>query len=483
MFDDVIDLIINSFNFYHGRFISEFIAILFVKIIPNILNVHIQNFAVISECLLKIFLLIITVIIINKPLVQIWGNIKGKYWGIFYLLTFFTIYSFICKYDIYLLFHTLQFNLGYILPVPFFLLFWYRIADLYINNSEISKCSIFWLVFLPLYIAQSNELFAFSTFLFLVCLLTEKILRKENIKSIIIPIITMFVVFCFVLFHKFFISVFLHYYVGLKSSNFGREFIEFFRLYFNHLFIDNIFIFLLILLSFVFIIFSKINNQLKLKTIKYFVYTYSGFLLFFMLLFFIGKSCPSYGVEMSSNDENFWVLYKPILLEWKLILFSSFIYLYVILKKSTNISSYKLRILLFLFIIYCLCIIKSEFLKFDTIVYDINMKKNQYLIEKFAYFYMNKNKVIFLPITEQSVIQDGSATHFKENQLYTKGSHKNIYEFLAYMENIYFDEQKEAKGIVFFNKEYAFKKFKEDGGVISYKELEKLDFDKISQNK
>ena len=51
------------------------------------------------------------------------------------------------------------------------------------------------------------------------------------------------------------------------------------------------------------------------------------------------------------------------------------------------------------------------------------------------------------------------------------------------MENIYFDEQKEAKGIVFFNKEYAFKKFKEDGGVISYKELEKLDFDKISQNK
>ena len=483
MYDDVIDLIINGFNFYHGRFISEFIAILFVKLIPDFFNIHVQNFAVVSECLLKIFLLIIMVIIINKPLNAIFRQNEIKYWGIFYFLTFFTLFAFLCRHDVALLFHTLQFNLGYILPIPFFILFWHKIGNVYTNDIVISKSTLFWLILLSLYIAQSNELFAFSGFFLLASILTEKIIKRENGKYYLVLLCSMFFIFCFVLTHKFFISVFLNYYTGIQKSDISACFLEFVNLYIKSLFADNILLILPIILCFILILCSKTNKKIKLNTIRYFSYTYLGFLLFFFLLFFIGKSCPQYGVGMQSDDNNFWILYKPFLLEWQVLLYASFIYIYKIFNNYTDICNYKKYLIVSIFLISCLFYIKTEFYLFNSTIYDFEMKKNQYLIEKIAKYYTDRNEVIFMPITELSVIQDGNSIVYDENKIYNKNFNSNIYEFLSYIEQIYFGGEERTKGIIFLNKEDAIDRYRTNGGTITESELNELNFNKISKYK
>ena len=66
IFDDVIDLIIHNFKFYHGRFITELLAALFVKWIPSLLGINIQNFALISENIIKSLTIVFFTIVINK---------------------------------------------------------------------------------------------------------------------------------------------------------------------------------------------------------------------------------------------------------------------------------------------------------------------------------------------------------------------------------------------------------------------------------
>ncbi len=479
MFDDVLDLIIGSFYFYHGRFFSEFIAILFVKIIPNLLNIHVQNFAVVSECLLKIIIIIATVIIINKPFENTFGKINGKSWGILYLTSFFTIFAFICKYDIYLLFHTLQFNLGYVMPIPFFIVFWHKIFNVYICNEKIDKLTIYWNILLSSYIAQSNELFAFSTFFILLVILIEKKLKNESTKFILPPIIVMVIVFSFILTHRYFISVFKHYYVGFSKLMFLNNFIDFLKLYFDNLFIDNVFFITLIALCTIYLYLSNTNKKINLRVIRYILYTLCGFLLFFLFLFFIGKSCPSYGVEAAINDQNYWISYKPLLFEWRVLLFSIFIFLYSRLREYTNISKYRIFLIALIYVLSCFYYIKSELNDFNAILYSYEIKKNQYVHEKFACHYTDREEIIILPITKQSVIQDGDSQIYAQNKLYTKDSHPQVYEFLSYIERIYYNGENKTYGIIFLEEKKAYDKYKESGGVITDIELKELNFNKI----
>ncbi len=47
--DDIMDLINNRYSFCHGRFITELISTFIMVIIPNMFNIPLQNFAIVSE--------------------------------------------------------------------------------------------------------------------------------------------------------------------------------------------------------------------------------------------------------------------------------------------------------------------------------------------------------------------------------------------------------------------------------------------------
>ena len=53
VYDDILDLVINKLSFYHGRFVSEFLAFLLVKGIPEAFDINIQDFALISQNFVK----------------------------------------------------------------------------------------------------------------------------------------------------------------------------------------------------------------------------------------------------------------------------------------------------------------------------------------------------------------------------------------------------------------------------------------------
>ena len=186
---------------------------------------------------------------------------------------------------------------------------------------------------------------------------------------------------------------------------------------------------------------------------------------------------------MQSDDNNFWILYKPFLLEWQVLLYASFIYIYKIFNNYTDICNYKKYLIVSIFLISCLFYIKTEFYLFNSTIYDFEMKKNQYLIEKIAKYYTDRNEVIFMPITELSVIQDGNSIVYDENKIYNKNFNSNIYEFLSYIEQIYFGGEERTKGIIFLNKEDAIDRYRTNGGTITESELNELNFNKISEYK
>ena len=196
IYDDVIDLILYKFKFYHGRFLTEILAALFVNWIPSLLGINIQNFALISENIIKSLTIVFFTIVINKGFF-IWKKSDTIYKPLLFIFSFLTLYFFIIGTAGSILLHTLQFFFGYILPLPFFIITWYKLSDYYINNKELTPTDTKILILLSLFIAQANELVCIILFIILSIIIIEKIIKeyifkiKENNKWVIYSFISL----------------------------------------------------------------------------------------------------------------------------------------------------------------------------------------------------------------------------------------------------------------------------------------------------
>ena len=187
MNDDIVDLIVaDQPTFYHGRFFSELISFFTVKILPNILKINIQDFAIISEGLFKAVCFVILIHVIGKVFYN------DKQYNIFIcflnILTFFTLFSMLFDLNFINCFSTLQFFNGYLSPLILFILLWLRLLNLYkINNiqscNNIEFKSFVYIILLSVLTTMGNEEIGIVSFLIVLNIILKNILKREKLKT------------------------------------------------------------------------------------------------------------------------------------------------------------------------------------------------------------------------------------------------------------------------------------------------------------
>ena len=241
IFDDVLDLIINEFKFYHGRFFSELFALIFVRGIPKLFDINIQDFAFISQNILKSVTLVIFAIIVSNGFF-IWGKKKQIYKPLFFIFSFLAIYIFLMNIAGEFLLYTLQFFFGYVLPLPIFIIIWYKLADYYINNKNLTPLDSKILILLALLIAQSNELVCIILFLLLSFIGIEKIIKRyiykqqETYKWILYPLVATILMSEIVYTHPGFIEIVNNYKPSEYTIITVNELFQYLHIFFDKIF-------------------------------------------------------------------------------------------------------------------------------------------------------------------------------------------------------------------------------------------------------
>ena len=153
--DDMLDILVCTYDFTHGRYFTELFNILIIKTIPEILNIPIQNFAFISEGLTKASLFTFVIYIIGKCFSK-HDKSLNKYNILVYILSCFIILSFIIPTGDNTIFSTMQFFCGYIVPFIFFIPLWLRISDYYVEKKSPTKKDIVILCILAILTGTGN---------------------------------------------------------------------------------------------------------------------------------------------------------------------------------------------------------------------------------------------------------------------------------------------------------------------------------------
>lgn len=182
VYDDVLDLITDKYTFTHGRYFLEIIALLLVNGIPKMLGINMQDFAFISQDLVKSVIFVIFSIVVANSF-YIFRKKNLLLYPLLYFYTFLFLYTSIVKENIFVL-YTLQHYFGYIVPLLLFLITWYKISDIYVNEKTADSFDVKLLIFLSFLLAQSNELIFVVMFLMFTFLGVEKLIEYKKHKTV-----------------------------------------------------------------------------------------------------------------------------------------------------------------------------------------------------------------------------------------------------------------------------------------------------------
>ena len=491
VYDDILDLVINKLSFYHGRFFSEFLAFLLVKGIPEVLNINIQDFALVSQNLVKALIFIWLSILVTNAFFFFRSKEKTLSNVFVYIFTFFFLWIILQKENGFVL-ETLQFYFGYILPLPVFLITWYKLGEIYINEKIPSAVEIKLLVLLALLIAQFNEMVDIILFLLLAFLGGEKLFQYykhksiKNYKWILHPLVALVLMSEIVYTHSGFIEIYNNYKSPEPLLVKFQGLVQYLQIFADKLFVENIFVIIPIVVLFVVVINSNKNKEENKKVIKYLAYTWLSIFMFFFSLFLVGKSCHYYYV---AGEKSYWILYSPFLYSYKLFLYTFGLFLLGYFVKNDDRVDLKVIILLFLFIGFFVNIQCSfNVLKYENHAY--NRRKIMYLLDKLSVFYFLRGETAILPkdgieriytIEKNNEVMpyDLISGEYK-NKIYYKDSDNNLWPYLKYIEDTYEIDNIE-KGIMFVPNKDAIKEYKKRGGTFTKGELNELDFEEIEE--
>lgn len=491
VYDDILDLVINKLTFYHGRFFSEFLAFLLVKGIPEVLNINIQDFALVSQNLVKALIFIWLSILVTNAFFFFKSKEKTLSNVFVYIFTFFFLWIILQKENGFVL-DTLQFYFGYILPLPVFLITWYKLGEIYINEKVPSAVEIKLLVLLALLIAQFNEMVDIILFLLLAFLGCERLLQyykhksTKNYKWILHPFVALVLMSEIVYTHSGFIEIYNNYKSPEPLFVKFQGLVQYLQIFADKLFVENILVIIPTVVLFVAVINSNKNKEENKKVIKYLTYTWLSVFMFFFALFLVGKSCHYYYV---AGEKSYWILYAPFLYSYKLFLYTFGLFLLGYFVKNDDRIELKLIILLFFFIGFFVNIQCSfNVLKYENHAY--NRRKIMYLLDKLSVFYFLRGETAILPkdgieriytIEKNNEVMpyDLISGEYK-NKIYYKDSDNNLWPYLKYIEDTYEIDNIE-KGIMFVPNKDAIKEYKKRGGTFTKGELNELDFEEIEE--
>ncbi len=487
--DDMLDILVDSYSFYHGRFFTELFNILMIKTIPETLNIPIQNFAFVSEGLTKAGLFTFVIFIIGKCFSGHDENLN-KYNFLLYILSCFIIFSFIVPTGDNTIYSTMQFFSGFIVPFIFFIPLWLKISDYYVEKKSPTKKDIFILCILALLTGTGNEIVAAVTLILLSILLIENIILKIKDKNVKINGYIYYpLIICLMSAYTAYKSVGTQALINAWNISiyYNIETIPIFlRMLINIVFIKNLFLWIPSIICLTIIKFLSIEN--KNRIVKYFIYTYVGILLFSISLYFLGETFP-YIYYNHYLYAKFWILYSMILLNIQIILYSLLLYLIGKILIQKNSKSKKV-ILLILILVPCLIFIFNNYKNRNFS--DINKKKSIYISDKLAVFYYTHGyETAILPAETTnnilSVWNDNIPMNIKNNNyegkkyiiekypLYVRYILK-YYHIVKTENNIPLDYTVKIKPI-----DEALNDFYKNGGVLTQDELDKLDFSLIEK--
>ena len=494
IYDDVIDLILYKFKFYHGRFLTEILAALFVNWIPSLLGINIQNFALISENIIKSLTIVFFTIVINKGFF-IWKKSDTIYKPLLFIFSFLTLYFVIIGTAGSILLHTLQFFFGYILPLPFFIITWYKLSDYYINNKELTPTDTKILILLSLFIAQANELVCIILFIILSIIIIEKIIKeyifkiKENNKWVIYSFISLILMSDITYTSAGFIEI-LNKYKTTEILSFSFQGLtQYLHIFLDKIVLGNILIIISIISAMYIILKNKENNIQNKKVFLFLSYSFLSIFLFLFSLFFIGETC-NYAYGNTENYRPYWLLYKPILFSSKILLYTFVIYLFGYMLNNYEHIKIK-KIILIFFLIGNFLYLKNSFYILDEIIYPYEAKRTMYLLDKFSIFYFNRGETAILPCEElnnlftikkdNAIMPYDLKTNTYQNKIYyNEFLGELVWPYLLYIKKVYGIKNID-KGMKFTTLEESINEYKKRGGIIEPNELKKLDFSKIKK--
>lgn len=484
--DDMSDLITNDFAFYHGRFVTELISLLFVKIIPSALGINIQDFAIVSEGCLKA--------VVFSYLIYMLGNCLNKFSKRSYLLSFGIILSFLSVFSILIsidfvwAFDMNQFFFGYIGCLIFFFWFCKKIFDMYLDEnsndfycSKLSRKNIFVLFMYSLFVATSNELLTIASIVILIMLLLEKlfIFYKTKIKPDISYIL--FSLVCIIPFSTIaFMSdgskvLWESYALKVDFSSLYGGFLTFSKLFLKYIVLDNIHFILPMI--FCMIILCRRNSDKTRKILKFSIYSNLGFLLFLYGTIFLSLTCIH-----TKETHKYWFLHPGLLADYSVFLFALLLILLSYLLSLDENKKLKVLVVVLSVLSCSLFIVKNfSFDKIKCLHSYKGIRTAMYMNDKISLSYLKSGKTIVLP-KEQFfyILPDTSPQELSSNsEIWSKIYDKERARYLIYLERNY--GVNVEPGITFLPYQEAIEEFKKNGGTINKEEMKKLNFSRLNK--
>lgn len=463
--DDLMDLVLGKMYFHHGRIFSELFAKFMVYYLPNLLNVHIQNFAIFSSGIVKSLLFVILCALSSS---LYFLNKRSIFNSALIVITFFIFLAFLFQLKFMWIFNTFQYYFGYLLPIIYFILLWKLLINIYIQDKQIDKKTYFVLGLLSILNATGNEI-CFFAFLCLLILLYIDISAPEQ-KKLFRFLLLLNLGIAFLLFITDSAQSILHNY-GIKPAiNFSlTEIKDFIYVYWHKIFLENIFLWIISIFGLFFV------QDVKIK--KFVSFSILGFLLFFMTLYFLGQTFNYANYEPYWEFPRFWILQPGLLLALKVFLYSSSLYI------IGSISKQKVKlVLLAVLLLSSGVFIYKNFKPIQLTSYEI--KRTVYILDKFFNFYINRNETIILPFENLDAILPAYNNHWpKDIETKTFEGKKYLaqkYPYYWYVKKTY--KLPFTKNLMIFTtEEQAIKEFEKRGGKFEENELEKLDFNLIKK--
>lgn len=487
--DDILDFIIDPYNFWHGRIISETIIVAIIKEIPNLLRININDFTFFSKGFFPGGILLLTSFLFVNALYK---NIKKNLlYPFVFAFLFFLIYFILIRNGEPLL-SILAFFIAYVFPIPILIFHWNKISNLYISEEKITKKDYFILFATCSFLSQANEMMMTVNILLLGFIAFETIvkgIKKE--KNNYGWSLSIFL-------YSFLLSIFLHNLPGSREMqklynefDFSLFSIENFKFYFinciDKICCDNTIFLSSVVISILIIAFSKEQIK-KWKILRIAGYTLTASILFFIALYFLNDSCH-YADSIKDNIPSWWFLYFSLLAQWEIILMLIIIFLFkhiLLLKKGKIFVS-----ILASFI----CFFSGNLLKEKSHLLEYNLYSEQnlvnlYKMDKFALYTLETKKYIYIPAeymhTYYTISKDNETmpldivtNNYKNKKYYLSNDKNKKLPYLTYLEEVYGVEA--DKKIIFDTEKNLIKKFKKDGLTFSKSELEEPDFEELEE--
>lgn len=478
--DDMYMFFPYNFDFCHFRVINELIMALFHVWLPIFLNINPQDFAIISQSLLRAILYIAMICYMSKS----YNCYKEKpiLYTVMLCVTFYTLYAMMLQDDFTFSFDINEFFMGYVSPnIIIFLAFWYRLKTFYFEEESMCRRNIIIIFILFVLTLMTNEEQYIASIFLLIFILTEFLYKyrkeKNNItKNKIFYLLSLIIFFSVAVFYMLIIhpavkNLWNEYELYINLHITFDTLKKFIYSYAKNIIWNNIYIIIPIIINIILLHINKIKYQ---KELRYIIYTLIGFTVFQIATITLPLNCYcTYG------NIKFWYLHKGLLFTYRAFLYFILMYItgytYHFLNNKIKVKNIPIIIFLVSVILYNTSI---EF-RYTTCFWK-EARKNLYIAEKLSLYYIKQNKTAILPnnLIPIEIVQGVYPWDMRDKpEIYTKTYTDTPYH--RYLKLVYGVET--TKGMTFLPNEEAIRIYKENGGKLTDEELEKLDFRNIEK--